>query len=134
MLTEHDFLCLYVHFQDANSDLVYHKMCYTCTVEPVLRDDLFCPAKTVSQDRWSLITGTESYSTHLYTPMKTVVQDEWLLITGAAQDRFYCIFNLVCLLYSSGILRQKATVHGTNVTAHVKLSHLSANFTTSYEP
>ena len=27
------------------------------TVEPVLGDHPFCPAKTVAQDRWSLITG-----------------------------------------------------------------------------
>ena len=26
-------------------------------VEPVLGDHPFCPAKTVAQDRWSLITG-----------------------------------------------------------------------------
>ena len=27
------------------------------TVEPVLGDHPFCPAKAVSQDRWSLIAG-----------------------------------------------------------------------------
>ena len=27
------------------------------TVEPVLGDHPFCPAKTVAQDRWSLIAG-----------------------------------------------------------------------------
>ena len=36
------------------SCLVYH-LC--STVEPVLGDHPFCPAKAVSQDRWSLIAG-----------------------------------------------------------------------------
>ena len=30
------------------------------TVEPVLRDHPFCHAKAVSQDRWSLVTGSGS--------------------------------------------------------------------------
>ena len=32
-------------------------VCIDITVEPVLGDHPFCPAKTVAQDRWSLITG-----------------------------------------------------------------------------
>ena len=37
----------HTHFQNHN----------LTTVEPVLGDHPFCPAKTVAQDRWSLITG-----------------------------------------------------------------------------
>ena len=37
------------HINDQEND--------TNTVEPVLGDHPFCPAKTVAQDRWSHITG-----------------------------------------------------------------------------
>ena len=37
------------------NEITMYGMLYT--VEPVLGDHPFCPAKAVSQDRWSLITG-----------------------------------------------------------------------------
>ena len=58
------FICLHV----------YSRTCVT--VEPVLGDHLFGPAKAVSQDRWSLITGTKIiFYPCMCMPMKTVVQD-----------------------------------------------------------
>ena len=42
-----------------NADKLFRAICAPLlhTVEPVLGDHPFCPAKTVSQDRWSLIAG-----------------------------------------------------------------------------
>ena len=47
------------------------------TVESVLRDHPFCPAKAVSQDRSSFITGRTNINWEQSVPMKTVLRDEW---------------------------------------------------------
>ena len=43
------------------------------TVEPVLGDHPFCPAKTVAQGRWSLITGRTKITFYLLSDMCTSV-------------------------------------------------------------
>ena len=56
----------------------------TDTVEPVLGDHPFCPAKTVSQDRWSLIAGRTKimfYRCVIFTNSQAVT---WVSETGMA--------------------------------------------------
>ncbi len=60
------------------------------TVEPVLKDLPFGHKSVVSQDRWSLVTG--SIVLKCRSCQKCVVfQDRWSLMAMVSQNRFHCI-------------------------------------------
>ncbi len=62
---------------------------YMCTVEPVLKDRPIDHKNMVSQDRWSLVTG--SFTLKCVTcQTRVVLQDRWSLMLVVSQDRFDC--------------------------------------------
>ncbi len=69
--------------------------CYT-----VLKDRPIRHKNMVSQDRWSLVTG--SFTLKCVTcPKLVVLQDSrWSLMTVVSQDRFHCIVVLVVTVSS----------------------------------
>ena len=60
------------------------------TVEPVLKDHLICLKSAVSQDRWSLATGSCTLKCVTFCQKLVVIQDRWFLMAVVSQDRFHC--------------------------------------------
>ena len=44
----------------------------------------------VSQDRWSLVTGSFTLKFVTFCQKLVVLQDRWSLMTVVSQDRFHC--------------------------------------------
>ncbi len=59
------------------------------TVEPVLKDHPIGHTNVVSQDRWSLVTG--SITLKWRTSSQVVFQDRWSLMAMVSQDMFHCM-------------------------------------------
>ncbi len=60
------------------------------TVEPVLKDRLICHKNRVSQDRWSLVTGSITLKCRTSWQEYVVLQDMWSFMAVVSQDRFHC--------------------------------------------
>ena len=102
------------------------------TVEPVVRDHLFCAAKAVSQDRWSLITGIQViFYACIYMSLKTVVQDEWSLITGIRVIFYPCIGLHV---FENGRPRRVVAHDRVRTRQVLLISKRSGTFGHPYEP
>ncbi len=68
------------------------------TVEPVLKD---CPIGhkiMVSQDRWSLVTGSVAFKCRTFCQDYAVLQDRWSLMAVVSQDRFQCTLHNICII------------------------------------
>ncbi len=67
----------------------------TDTVEPVLKHCHIGHKNVVSQDRWSLVTGSLTLNTHVHVcrtfcQEHLVFQDRRSLMPVVSQDRFHC--------------------------------------------
>ncbi len=62
----------------------------TSTVEPVLKDRPIGHKIKVSQDRWSLVTGSFTSKCATFSQNR-VLQDRWSLMAVVSQDSFHCI-------------------------------------------
>ena len=60
------------------------------TVEPVLKDHPIGPKNVVSQDRWSLVTGSVALKSGTFCQEYVVLQDRWSSVAVVAQYRFHC--------------------------------------------
>ncbi len=61
------------------------------TVEPVLKDRSIGHKNMVSQDRWSLVTGSVALKCGTFCQEYVVLQHRWSLMAVVSQDRFDCI-------------------------------------------
>ncbi len=59
------------------------------TVEPVLKDAPIGHKNVVSQDRWSLVTGSVALKCGTLRQEYVVLQDQWSLMAVVSQDRFH---------------------------------------------
>ena len=77
---------------------------YVITVEPVLSDHIMLLAikNVVSQDRWSLMTGSITLKC-LTCQEYLIFQGKWSLVIVVSQYRFHCIQKLI-LTYVSLII------------------------------
>ncbi len=64
--------------------------CLIFTVEPVLKDHPICHTNVVSQNRWSLVTGSVTLKCRTCCQEYLVFQDRWSLMAVVLQDRFHC--------------------------------------------
>ncbi len=70
---------------------VHHVNCKnTSTVEPVLKDHPVDHKNMVSQDRWSLVTGSFTLKYVTFCKTQVALQDRWSLMAVVSQDRFHC--------------------------------------------
>ncbi len=58
-------------------------------LEPVLRDHPFGHKEVVSQDRWSLVTGSVVLKCWSFWQKRVVFQDRWSLMAVVFRDRFH---------------------------------------------
>ncbi len=61
------------------------------TVEPFLKDCPIGHKNMVSQDRWSLVTGSVALKYGTFCHEYVVFQDSWSLMSVVSQDRFHCM-------------------------------------------
>ncbi len=66
----------------------YYQVKYT--VEPALKDRPIGHKNMVSQDRWSLVTGSVALKCGTFCQEYVVCQDRWSFMTVVSQDRFHC--------------------------------------------
>ncbi len=59
-------------------------------VESVLKDYRIGHENTVSQDRWSLVTGSVPLKCETFWQEYVVLQDRWSLMAVVSQDGFHC--------------------------------------------
>ncbi len=55
----------------------------------------------VSQDRWSLVTGSFTSKCRTFCQNLIVLQDRWSFVIVVSHDRFYCIATLISELIIS---------------------------------
>ncbi len=60
------------------------------TVEPVLKDRPTGHKNMISQDRWSLVTGSVTLKCGTFCQEYVVLQDRWSLMAVVSQDRLHC--------------------------------------------
>ncbi len=60
-------------------------------MEPVLKDHPIDHKNMVSQDRWSLVTGSYTLECRTFCQKLVVLQNKWSLMAVVSQDRFHCI-------------------------------------------
>ena len=60
------------------------------TVESVLEDHPIGHKNMVSQNRWSLVTGSFTLKCVTFCQKLVVLQDRWSLMAVVSQDRFHC--------------------------------------------
>ncbi len=79
---------------------------FTNTVEPALKDHPIGHKNMVSQDRWSLVTGSVALKCGTFCQEYVVLQGRWSLIAVVFQDRFHCNGTREpCLIRPPQILR-----------------------------
>ncbi len=67
-----------------------YKVHVLSTGEPVLKGRPICHKIMVSQDRWSLVTGSFTLKCVTFCQKLLVIQDRWSLMAVVSQDRFHC--------------------------------------------
>ncbi len=72
----------------------FDRLCSHCqvshTVEPVLKDHPIGHTNVVSQDRWSLVTGSITLKCRTFCQVQLVFQDRWTLMAVVSHDWFHC--------------------------------------------
>ncbi len=69
-----------------------------CTVKPALKDHPNGHKNMVSQDRWSLVTGSVTLKCGTFCKGYVVLQDRLSLMVVVSQERFHCTEVLPFLL------------------------------------
>ena len=81
------------------------------TVEPVLKDHPILHKNMVSQDRWSLVTGSFTLKCRTFCQKLLVLQDRWSLMAVVSQDRFHCTGNSVRIIDVPVTIRVRKLCH-----------------------
>ncbi len=71
------------------------------TVEPLLKDHPFRHRNVVSQDWWSLVTGSVVLKCRTFCQKYVVFQDRWSLVAVVSQDRFHCYVHCASIAHAS---------------------------------
>ncbi len=82
VMKSHKLNCIHITKYRAPSENI--------TVEPVLKDRPIVHKNVVSQDRWSLVTGSFTLKFRTFCKKIVVLQDRWSLVAVVSQDRFHC--------------------------------------------
>ncbi len=75
-------------------------------MELVMKDQSVRQKNVVSQDRWSLVTGSITLKCESFCQEYTILQVRWSLITMVSQDRFQCITSIKVFLVMPGHIVQ----------------------------
>ncbi len=67
---------------------------YSWTFQPIMKDHPVGHKNTISQDRWSLVTGSVILKCGSFCQNCAVFQDTWSLMAVVSHERFHCIAHL----------------------------------------
>ncbi len=78
-----------------------------CTVEPVLKDHPIGHKNMVSQDRWSLVTGSFTLKCRTFHQISMIFQDRWSLKTGFTVFELHMLYVMYMYKANNGTYRKK---------------------------
>ncbi len=99
-----------------------------CTVEPVLKDRPIGHKYVVSQDRWSLVTGSVFLKCMTFCLEYLVFQDRWSLTAGVSEDSFNCSDCIMELNSSLGHGSERSTITLLRLTSSEHFNQLTSHF------